>query len=86
MEIDFGDSFVLKKMALKDSLSDVILHSGGNSSDIQATFRTDDVVDRTFRVSSWSPTEQLVKDRLPFEKISYERREVLAVIFFLFVL
>ena len=39
-----------------------MLHSG-NCSDIQMVLRTDDFVDRTFRGSNWSPTEQF------FEKL-----------------
>ena len=56
----FGNSFISEKFALKEPLNDVMLHSG-NSSECQMSLQTDDFVDRTFRGSNWSPTEQLVK-------------------------
>ena len=61
----FGNWFIWKELvsrSLKDDAfkDDVMLHYG-NFWDIQMTLRIDHFVNRTFRESNWSPTEQLVK-------------------------
>ena len=50
----------LERISFKEPLDDVMLHYG-NFWDIQMALRTDPFVNRTFRESKWSPTEQLVK-------------------------
>ena len=58
----FGNCIISKELALKNSMDDLILHSG-NCSDIHMALQTDQFVDRTFWKSNWSPTEHLVKGR-----------------------
>ena len=56
----FGNSSISKELALKEPLDAVTLHS-----EIwphpQRALRTDHFLNRTFRGSNWSPTEQLIK-------------------------
>ena len=58
----YGNSFILKELALKEPLGDVMLHPG-NCSDSQMALRTNRFVDRTFRrsnlLNSWLKTVSL---------------------------
>ena len=54
----FRNLFISTQVLLQESYT----WYSGNSSDCQIALRTDHFVDRTFRGSNWSPTEQLVKD------------------------
>ena len=56
----FANCIISKELALKEAIDDV------NRSRIP--FPTDHFVDRTFRGSNWSLTEQLVKGWQPFMK------------------
>ena len=52
-----------KNVALKEPFDNIMLHSG-NCWDCQMALWADHFVDRTFRGSNWTPTEQLVKGSL----------------------
>ena len=56
----FRNSSTSKELSLKEPLDNVMLRSG-ISSDPQMALRINHFVDRTFRGSNWSPTEQMVK-------------------------
>ena len=66
----YGNWFISKELTLKEALDDVMLQLG-NCWDIQMALRADHFVDRTFRESKWSPTEQLVKDCQPLINYSF---------------